>query len=116
MSDFFNSGWSLFVAAATIVSLIACLVLLAIAYEEGIGVAKDPKAAMSPERRQWEIQLAQMYGVLGHTSQSLGKKAEARDAFVKGGEHWERLAGIMPGDEVVQQGQSWTKERLAKLK
>lgn len=31
MSDFFNSGWSLFVAAATIISLIACLVLLAIA-------------------------------------------------------------------------------------
>jgi tetratricopeptide (TPR) repeat protein len=79
-------------------------------------LAKDPKAAMSPERRQWEIQLAQMYGVLGHTSQSLGKKTEAREAFVKGGKHWERLAGIMPGDEVVQQGQSWTKERLAKLK
>ncbi len=28
MSDFFSSGWSIFVAAATIVSLIACLVLL----------------------------------------------------------------------------------------
>lgn len=31
MSDFFNSGWSIFVAAVTIVSLIACLVLLLIA-------------------------------------------------------------------------------------
>jgi cytochrome c oxidase cbb3-type subunit 3 len=31
MSDFFSSGWSVFVAVATIVSLIACLVLLAIA-------------------------------------------------------------------------------------
>ena len=31
MSDFFSSGWSIFVAAATIVSLIACLVLLFIA-------------------------------------------------------------------------------------
>lgn len=79
-------------------------------------LAKDPKAAMSPERRQWEIQMAQMYGVLGHTSQSLGKKPEAREAFVKASGHWERLAGIMPGDEVVQQGQSWTRERLAKLK
>ncbi|WP_119287792.1 cytochrome-c oxidase, cbb3-type subunit III [Azohydromonas sediminis] len=28
MSDFFNSGWSIFVAAVTIISLIACLVLL----------------------------------------------------------------------------------------
>lgn len=31
MSDFVSSGWSLFVAGATIISLIACLVLLAIA-------------------------------------------------------------------------------------
>ncbi len=31
MSDFFNSGWSWFVAAATAVSLLACLVLLFIA-------------------------------------------------------------------------------------
>ena len=31
MSDFFNSGWSIFVAAATIVSLLACLVLLMVA-------------------------------------------------------------------------------------
>lgn len=31
MSDFFNSGWSIFVAAVTIVSLVACLVLLLVA-------------------------------------------------------------------------------------
>ncbi|MCP5286117.1 MAG: cytochrome-c oxidase, cbb3-type subunit III [Burkholderiaceae bacterium] len=31
MSDFFNSGWSIFVAAATIISLVACLALLIIA-------------------------------------------------------------------------------------
>jgi tetratricopeptide (TPR) repeat protein len=79
-------------------------------------LAKDPQAAMSPERRQWEVQLAQMYGVLGHTSQSVGKKTEAKDAFTKASVRWERLAAIMPGDEAIQQGQTWTKERLAKLK
>jgi len=31
MSDFFNSGWSLYIAAATIVGLIACLALLIVA-------------------------------------------------------------------------------------
>ena len=31
MSDFFSSGWSIFIAVGTVVSLIACLVLLAIA-------------------------------------------------------------------------------------
>jgi len=40
MSDFFSSGWSLFVGGATVVSLIACLVLLFIASRRKI-VADD---------------------------------------------------------------------------
>jgi cytochrome c oxidase cbb3-type subunit 3 len=31
MSDFFNSGWSIYIAVATIVGLVACLALLIIA-------------------------------------------------------------------------------------
>jgi cytochrome c oxidase cbb3-type subunit 3 len=31
MSDFFNSGWSVFIAVVTVVSLVACLALLVIA-------------------------------------------------------------------------------------
>jgi cytochrome c oxidase cbb3-type subunit III len=40
MSDFFSSGWSVFIAAATIVSLIACLVLLAIAARRHVPVGR----------------------------------------------------------------------------
>ncbi|MDH4051397.1 MAG: cytochrome-c oxidase, cbb3-type subunit III [Rubrivivax sp.] len=40
MSDFFNSGWSIFVAAVTIVSLLACLALLIIASRRRV-MAKD---------------------------------------------------------------------------
>lgn len=79
-------------------------------------LAIDPQAVMSPERRQWEVQLAQMCGVLGHTSQSAGKKTEAKAAFTKASQLWDKLAAIMPGDEIIQQGQTWSKERLAKLK
>lgn len=79
-------------------------------------LAKDQQAATSPERRQWEIQLAQMYGVLGHTSQSLSRKAEAKDAFTKAAQKWEQLSAISPGDEVIQQGLNWSKDRLSKLK
>lgn len=79
-------------------------------------LGNDPNAPMSPERRQWEMQLAQMYGVLGHTSQSSGKKADAKAAFTRSVQIWDKLAAIMPGDEVIQQGQTYTKERLAKLK
>lgn len=79
-------------------------------------LAKDQQTAISPERRQWEIQLAQMYGVLGHTSQSLNKKTEAKDAFLKAAQKWEQLSSVSPGDEAIQQGLNWTKDRLSKLK
>jgi hypothetical protein len=79
-------------------------------------LAKDPQAALTPERKQWEIQLAQMYGVLGHTSQSLSKKADAKTAFTQAAQIWDKLAAVNPGDEVIQQGVNWTKDRLTKLK
>ncbi len=79
-------------------------------------LARDPEAALGPERRQWEIQLAQMLGVLGHTSQSLGKKAEAKAAFEQAKQRWQRLASLIPGDEMIQQGKAWAEDRLTKLK
>jgi cytochrome c oxidase cbb3-type subunit 3 len=41
MSDFVSSGWSVFVAAATVLSLVACLVMLAIASKRKI-IPNDP--------------------------------------------------------------------------
>ncbi len=41
MSDFVSNGWSVFVAAATVLSLIACLVLLAIASRRKV-IPNDP--------------------------------------------------------------------------
>ena len=79
-------------------------------------LAAAPQAPLSPERKQWEVQLAQMYGVLGHTQQSLGNKSDARTAFTEATKIWEKLAALIPGDEVIQQGNSWAKERLGKLK
>lgn len=79
-------------------------------------LGKDPKARLTPERRQWEIQLAQMYGILGHTSQALAKKTDAKTAFLNAAQQWEKLAALTPGDEEIQQGLTWAKDRLAKLK
>ena len=79
-------------------------------------LTKEPQAAMTLERKQWQIQLAQMYGVLGHTCQTMTNKADARAAFTQASELWEKLASMTPGDETIQHGLSWTKERLAKLK
>lgn len=79
-------------------------------------LSKDPEAVLNPERKNQEIQLAQMYGILGHTSETLKKKDEAKNAFSFAVKRWEKLAALVPGDEVIQQGLVWSKERLAKLK
>jgi cytochrome c oxidase cbb3-type subunit III len=41
MSDFFSSGWSIFVAVATVVSMLACLVLLAVAARRKVMAGDD---------------------------------------------------------------------------
>lgn len=76
----------------------------------------EPDARMTPERRTQEVQLAQMYGVLGHTQQSLNKKTDAQSAFNFAVKRWEKLAALIPGDDTIQQGLTWAKERLTKLK
>ncbi len=79
-------------------------------------LAGEDGGRFTHERRAAEIQLAQMYGVLGHTHQSLKQTAEAKAAFTTALERWQKLAALMPGDETLQQGLTWTRERLAKLK
>lgn len=41
MSDFYSGGWSMFVAAGTVVSMIACLVLLGVAARRKVMVARN---------------------------------------------------------------------------
>lgn len=79
-------------------------------------LAGEDGARLTHERRAAEIQLAQMYGVLGHTHQSLKQTTEAKAAFTTALERWQKLAALVPGDETLQQGLAWTRERLAQLK
>lgn len=78
--------------------------------------ALPPSEKLTPERRMWESQLAQLYGALGHTSESAGKKAEAKVAFAKAVATWEKLAAAITNDEAIQAGLTWSKGRLAKIK
>lgn len=78
-------------------------------------VAKTPNAKLTPQRLTWEIQLAQMYGVLGHTSQTVKNTALAKSSFTSATAKWEMLAAAVPEDEVVKQGLLWSKDRLQKL-
>jgi cytochrome c oxidase cbb3-type subunit 3 len=54
MSDFFNSGWSIFVAATTIVGLVACLALLIVASRRRV-MADDNTTG-----HVWDVDLREM--------------------------------------------------------
>ncbi|HEY1049256.1 MAG TPA: protein kinase [Prosthecobacter sp.] len=77
---------------------------------------QEPSDKLTPERRMWAAQLAQLYGALGHTSEGAGKKAEAKTAFASAVTIWEQLAAANATDEAVQAGLTWSKGRLAKIK
>jgi len=64
MSDFFNNGWSIFIAVATVVSLIACLALLAVASKRQVMASdnstghvwdEDLRELNNPLPRWWMI-------------------------------------------------------------
>ncbi len=78
--------------------------------------AQGPSDQLTPERRTWAAQLAQLYGALGHTCEGAGKKTEARDAFTSAVTIWEKLATANAADEAAQAGLTWSKGRLAKIK
>ena len=54
MSDFFNEGWSYFVAAATVLGLVACIVLLLIASR------RQPSAADNTTGHVWDEDLREL--------------------------------------------------------
>jgi hypothetical protein len=83
---------------------------------EALIQAQPPSDKLTPERRMWAGQLAQLYGSLGHTSESAGKKTEAKAAFANAVAIWEKLAAATSNDEAVQNGLTWSKGRLAKIK
>lgn len=76
----------------------------------------DRQAADSWGRRQWQIQWAQMLGVLGHAQRASGNDAEAKSAFEEALAQWTELQEALPKHEVVVQGLNWCRERLARLR
>ena len=54
MSDFFSSGWSVFVAVASVVSMVACLVLLAIAARRRV------MAGDNTTGHTWDVDLTEL--------------------------------------------------------
>lgn len=83
---------------------------------EGFIQAQGPSDKLTPERRTWAAQLAQLYGALGHTCEGAGKKTEAKTAFTSAVTIWEKLTAANAADESAQAGLTWSKGRLAKIK
>lgn len=62
------------------------------------------------------ILMAQIYGILGRSGELSKNSKLAKASFAKASEQWAKLKARHGADETIQQGITWTKDRLAKLK
>jgi serine/threonine protein kinase len=78
---------------------------------------KSDEAKMDDlDKRACGIQLAQSYGVQGHLAEISRDTKLAKSSFSQASVLWEKLKSVHGEDEVIDQGISWTKDRLAKMK
>ena len=68
------------------------------------------------DRKSCGVLLAQLYGLLGQTSEAVRDSKLAKTSFATANVQWEKLKATYGDDEIIQQGLIWTKNRLAKLK
>lgn len=79
-------------------------------------LSKLPSKHIAAERKQWEIQLAVLYGVVAQTLEANKQPLLAKDKFVTARAQWLKLAELDKADQTVQQGLTWVENRLQKLK
>ena len=60
MSDFFSNGWSFYIAAATILGLVACLALLIIASKTKIAAVRADEVADGSTGHVWDEDLREL--------------------------------------------------------
>lgn len=88
--------------------------------QEGIAsienLLRDEAALDVLDRKACGVLLAQLFGVLGHSSEAAKNSKLAKESFSKATAQWEKVKARHGDDEVIEQGLNWTKDRLAKLK
>lgn len=77
---------------------------------------KDNAALDAMDRKACGILLAQLYGIIGHSGETMKNSALAKTNFSKASDLWEKLKTQHGEDEIIQQGLAWTKDRLSKLR
>ena len=68
------------------------------------------------DRKVCGVLMAQLYGILGHSGEVAKNSKLAKASFGKATAQWEKVKLQHGGDEVIEAGLNWTKDRLAKLK
>ena len=96
--------------------------------KDGVALAKDAATTLEEliktseaaldelDRRACGVLLAQVYGVLGYTSEIARDSKLAKSSFTQASAQWEKLKETYGEDGVISQGISWSKDRLKKFR
>jgi eukaryotic-like serine/threonine-protein kinase len=71
---------------------------------------------MTPERREWEVELAVLHGVHGQANEAARIRNGAKTAYLEASKQWQKLASLDQNSEIIKEGQNWTRNKLEKLK
>jgi serine/threonine protein kinase len=81
------------------------------------GVLKKDDAALDVlDRKTCGVLLAQLYGILGHSGEVSKNTKLAKSSFSRASDEWKKLKAAHGSDDIIEQGLTWTTDRLAKIR
>ncbi len=63
----------------------------------------------------YQRKLAELRGSIGFANEKAGNKEKAKEVYAAAVHDWERLASLLPEDDVVERGLAWSRRQLAAL-
>ncbi len=79
-------------------------------------VQKDDQSLDELDRKSCGVLLAQLYGILGQTGVVAKDTKLAKASFTKASQYWEVLKTRHGGDDIINAGLTWSRERLDSIK
>lgn len=81
---------------------------------EAVGVIEE-LTKKNTDNIQYQRTLAELRGNIGFANEKVGNKEKAKEVYASAVIQWERLASLLPEDDLVERGLLWSRRQLAAL-
>ena len=75
----------------------------------------DELVKADPENIAFQRKQAELRGSIGFANELAGNKEKAKEVYTAAVHQWEHLASLLPEDDIVERGLTWSRRQLAGL-